>query len=138
MIFWGIGAIQLAETPYSMPNSPNFVDWNTQTESNLKSCCNFIYYILKSKVCKCTITTSNEALANSGVPTWPQVLMPTYLLQSIYFRQTHIQNHGLGHKKIGSQKYEMKNIKYGTLPSLCLASQIELSIRSCQTELSES
>ena len=40
--------------------------------------------------------------------------------------------------EIGSQKYEMKNIKYGTLPWHHPAWQIELSIRSYQIELPNS
>ena len=34
----------------SSPNSQNYVDWNTQAESNLKSCCNFISDLLHFKI----------------------------------------------------------------------------------------
>ena len=150
MILWGIGSIQYRTTcRNSSPNSPNYVDWNTQTESNLKSCCNFIYYILKSANAQLQIELwclhyrlisphYIKRSCNSSVPSWSQEVMPTYLLQSIYFRQTHTIYKIMGWDTQKLALKNMKNIKYGTLSWLCPACQIELSIRSYQTELSNS
>ena len=76
-------------------------------------------------------TTSNEALTQVYLHGHRYLHLHTYFSLSILGRPI-IQNHGWDTQKfeIGSQKYEMKNIKYGTLPWLYPACQIELSIRS--------
>ena len=104
----------------SIPNSPNYMDWKTQTESNLKSWCNFIYYILKSKVSKCAqlqvelwclyrlvSPTSNEALTQVYLHGHRCLCLHTYFSLSILGKPI-IQNHGLGHRNL---KLALKNMK---------------------------
>ena len=113
----------------SSPNSPNYMDWNTQTESNPKSCCNFSYYILKSKVCKFTIANwvvplyrlispSNEALTQVYLHGHWCLCLHTYFSLSILGRP--ISKIMGRDTQIGSQKYEKHKIWHlvMALPSL--------------------
>ena len=150
--FWVLGQSNRTTYRNFSPNSPNYVDWNTQIESNLKFCSNFIYYILKYKVCKCTIASwvvvpllSTDSIHHiewsliSSVPIHGHrcFCLHTYFILSILGRPIY-KIMGWDTQKLA---LKMKNIKYACHLAMALHSlqnwviNQELSIRSYQTEL---